>query len=121
MIVRDNEDSQVRYMFQIKNNLAKEGPPVSFRFGKTGFRWLGKCNKKLEDVLTGSPESRSKRDKAAEKIRSLLKESAMPSNEVYAALGQIGIAKKTVRIAKEDIGAVAFRKNKTWYWSLEKQ
>ena len=121
MIVRDNEDPQVRYLFQIKNNLAKEGPPIGFRFGKTGFRWLGKCRKKLEDVLSGMSESRTKREIAADRIRSLLKESEMASNQVYEAMGQIGISQKTVKKAKEDVGAISFRKNKTWYWSLEKQ
>ena len=106
-------------MFQIKNNLAKEGLPIRFRFGKKGFKWLGTCHKKLEDVLSGMAESRTKREQAGEKIRSLLKEAAMPSNQVFEILGRMGISKRTTKMAKEDVGAISYRNNKSWYWSLK--
>lgn len=34
MVVRDPESASVRYLFQIKNNLAASGRPVGFKFGK---------------------------------------------------------------------------------------
>ena len=119
MIARDKDDPNVRYVFQIKNNLAKEGLPIRFRFGKKGFKWLGTCHKKLEDVLSGMAESRTKREQAGEKIRSLLKEAAMPSNQVFEILGRMGISKRTTKMAKEDVGAISYRNNKSWYWSLK--
>ena len=121
MIVRDKEDPQMRYLFQIKNNLEKEGSPIGFRFGNDGFKWLGKCNRSLEDVLAGVPGRLTKRKIAAEEIRSLLRESDMTGTKVYGILKGLGISRRTAEIAKEDVGAISYRKNNIWYWHLEKE
>lgn len=121
MIVRDKDDPQMRYMFQIKNNLAEEGPPIGFRIGCDGFRWMGKCNRKFEEVFSGVPEKLTKRKRAAREIRSSLRESDIAGAQMYKILQGLGISRRTAELAKEDVGAISYRKNNIWYWHLEEK
>ena len=121
MIVRDKDDPQMRYLFQIKNNLAEEGPPIGFRFECTGFRWMGKCNRKLEDVFSAVPEQLTKRKRAVREIQSLLKESDISATQMYKMLEGLGISRRTAELAKEEIGAISYKKRNVWYWHLDEK
>ena len=120
MVLRDKEDLQLRYLLQIKNNLAEEGKPICFRLGKFGLRWLGTCDTKLEDILEGKTRKLTKRKKAAEEIFALLSNGDMECIQIFDALAKCGICKRTVKMAKKDVAAVSYRKNNVWYWSLDK-
>ena len=120
MVVRDKDDRQVRYIFQIKNNLGEEGRAIAFKIGEEGFSWLGKCDVSLEDVLSGKPAVMTKLSQVREIFPSLLKESDMRSSNVIDIFRDRGISKRTLKAGKKDIGAVSYRKNGRWYMSLNK-
>jgi len=71
--------------------------------------------------LAGVPGRPTKRKIAAEEIRSLLRESDMMGTKVYGILKGLGISRRTAEVAKEDVGAISYRKNNIWYWHLEKE
>ena len=54
MISRDEKDPEIRYMYQVKSNLAPESNAVGFVMNPDkGFQWIGKCNidKRAEAVV----------------------------------------------------------------------
>ena len=88
MISRDEKDLEIRYMYQVKSNLAPESNAVGFVMNPDkGFQWIGKCNI----------------DKRAEVIR---------------RMDRIGIKERTIRTVQKEIGIEAYRKQGTWYWHM---
>ncbi len=52
MIRRDDSDSSLRYLSQIKSNLEPEGDSLAFRIGdKNHITWLGKCNTEPKEEM----------------------------------------------------------------------
>lgn len=119
MISRDEEVPQIRYMYQIKSNLAPEGSGIGFIFDlDKGFRWLGKC-----DVHFSDDEGRvpiSKRDEAKRVLKSLLIVGDIKSKEAYSKLKGLSISERTVRTAIKEMKIKAYRKNGEWYLTLKK-
>ena len=119
MIVRDRENPELRYLFQIKSSLAPEGRPVSFLMNRQqGFIWQEVCDLSIQDVIQNEPVSdNGKRSQAAVLLMELLTEQDMPSSEVFAELEKQGISRRTVQKAKKDAHIRAYKKNNIWYWS----
>ena len=119
MIVRDRENPELRYLFQIKSSLAPEGRPVSFLMNRQqGFIWQEVCDLSIQDVIQNETVSdNGKRSQAAVLLMELLAEQDMPSSEVFAELEKQGISRRTVQNAKKDAHIRAYKKNNIWYWS----
>ena len=119
MIVRDRENPELRYLFQIKSSLAPEGRPVSFLMNREqGFVWQEVCDLSIQDVIQNELVSdNGKRSQAAVLLMELLTEQDMPSSEVFAELEKQGISRRTVQKAKKDAHIRAYKKNNIWYWS----
>ncbi|MEE5994612.1 MAG: AAA family ATPase [Oscillospiraceae bacterium] len=119
MIVRDRENPELRYLFQIKSSLAPEGRPVSFLMNREqGFVWQEVCDLSIQDVIQNELVSdNGKRSQAAVLLMELLTEQDMPSSEVFAELEKQGISRRTVQKAKKDAHIKAYKKNNIWYWS----
>ena len=119
MIVRDRENPELRYLFQIKSSLAPEGRPVSFLMNRQqGFVWQEVCDLSIQDVIQNELVSdNGKRSQAAVLLMELLTEQDMPSSEVFAELEKQGISRRTVQKAKKDAHIRAYKKNNIWYWS----
>ena len=119
MIVRDRENPELPYLFQIKSSLAPEGRPVSFLMNREqGFVWQEVCDLSIQDVIQNELVSdNGKRSQAAVLLMELLTEQDMPSSEVFAELEKQGISRRTVQKAKKDAHIKAYKKNNIWYWS----
>ena len=119
MIVRDRENPELRYLFQIKSSLAPEGRPVSFLMNRQqGFIWQEVCDLSIQDVIQNEPVlDNGKRSQAAVLLMEMLMEQDMPSSEVFAELEKQGISRRTVQNAKKDARIRAYKKNNIWYWS----
>ena len=119
MIVRDRENPELRYLFQIKSSLAPEGRPVSFHMNREqGFIWQEVCDLSIQDVIQNEtvPDN-GKRSQAAVLLMEMLMEQDMPSSEIFAELEKQGISRRTVQNAKKDAHIRAYKKNNIWYWS----
>ncbi|MEE5994537.1 MAG: AAA family ATPase [Oscillospiraceae bacterium] len=119
MSVRDRENPELRYLFQIKSSLAPEGRPVSFLMNRQqGFIWQEVCDLSIQDVIQNEPVSdNGKRSQAAVLLMEMLMEQDMPSSEIFAELEKQGISRRTVQNAKKDAHIRAYKKNNIWYWS----
>lgn len=125
-VERDPVDSDIRVVSQIKNSLESTGGDIRFEIRpRTGFKWLGvtASNPQREAMLKDIepiPSFTSKQEEAAYFIGQMLKEEDVASKEIFFTLSKRGIAEKTCRKAKDEMGVKAYRKNRQWYWTLKK-
>ena len=97
MVSRDKEEPWKRYMFPVKSSLAPEGEPIGFELDKEkGFRWIGKCQINVEELLNVE-KSTGKKDIAVEYLQKLLSAEDLPSTYIYEKMKEYGIAKRTVQ------------------------
>ncbi|MCB5714534.1 AAA family ATPase [Lactonifactor longoviformis] len=116
MVSRDQENSEIRYMYPIKASLAPEGETIAFSLSTDqGFQWIGKCDRdpsQFEDVDV----TLTKKDRAKEYLKLMLMSEDLPSTEIMTRINSFGIADKTIRIAQKELGITAYRKENAWYW-----
>lgn len=111
LIERDTLDPQVRYMTQIKNNLAPEGGSIGFCFdGKAGFQWL------TLSALTRKVHVAVKRDQATQMLIALLDDGVTESREIIDRLEEAGISRRTILKAKKDLELESVRRGGIWFW-----
>jgi len=53
LVARVAEQEHIRVVAQIKNNLAEEGKPVAFERCNDGFRWIGRYDITVDELLGG--------------------------------------------------------------------
>ncbi|SPZ15805.1 Uncharacterised protein [Pseudomonas aeruginosa] len=92
--------------------------------------WGDKLEGSARDILgdvetTGEDGDRSELDEACDFLRELLADDPIPTKQVKAEASDAGYAWKTIRNARDAIGAKSFRKGEkgrkgggNWYWSL---
>lgn len=59
----------------------------------------------------------TKLEKAQELLKIMLSTQDIPEKDV---LGRMEISERTVRSGAKNVGVTAYRKNKIWYWSIQK-
>lgn len=120
MISRDKEEPWKRYMFPVKSSLAPEGQPICFELGENkGFRWIGKCEVNIEDLLQQSTSSIAKKETAAKYLKTLLMSNDIQSSVIFEKFNMMGISHRTVQEAKKEMGIQSYRKGNAWYWHLD--
>lgn len=118
MIVRDEEDTSIRYMYPIKSSLAPEGHPIGFIMEKElGFRWIGVCEKTDSSAVFQKGSGKKKR--AEKLLRSILSIQDIPSANIICKMEQMGISERTTRAAGKAIGVNSVKKGSVWYWHLD--
>lgn len=114
MISRDEVDPSLRYVDQIKNNLAPEGPQISFSLTRErGFEWKTSFEKDGNQNRTIRPI-----DRGTEAAKALLDKGPIPSETILNYLKQIGLTETTARRALRKTGATCHKKGSHWYWQL---
>ena len=118
MISRDNVDSSVRYMFQVKSSLAPEGGAIGFTFTEGNFEWLGKCDVDVKSIEDSDFTKTDKLEQTKKFLIGILKDGDLPSNQIYEMVSKLGIKNRTLETAKKEIGIKSYRKSRTWFWRL---
>ena len=118
MISRDNADPSIRYMFPVKASLAPEGSPIGFTFEDGIFKWLGRCDVDIRTLDDSVFSHTDKLSQAKKYLLRILNEKDLPSKQIYEMLEQLDIKKRTVEMAKKEVGIQTYRKNNAWYWRL---
>jgi len=120
LVGRDKEHENTRVMAHLKSSLAPEGCPIAFELDENGFRWVGKYEMKIEELLYGiSPDSEpTKEAQAITLIHEMLKDGEMPCANVYRRLEEYGIKRRTAENAKSKVGVLATKKGAAWVWRL---
>ncbi len=127
-VERDPDDPDIRVVTQIKNSLEPAGEDIRFEIRPhTGFRWISAHGRplpsKTQDNLDWTDklqDFKTKQEEAAFILTHLLKERDVSSKEIFLILSERGIAEKTARHVKEEMGIQAYRQNRRWFWTLKR-
>jgi hypothetical protein len=132
LVAKDLEDEDLRILSMSKSNLAAPAPSLIFTLeeadsGAVRVEWLGESELTAAELL-GAPsddQQSSAVEEAEEFLRSLLADGPVAQREVQAAASEAGIAMRTAKKAKEELGvqSVAVREEgkrgvQRWSWSL---
>ncbi|MHA9740122.1 AAA family ATPase [Robinsoniella peoriensis] len=121
LVARVAEQEQIRVVAQIKNNLAEEGKPVAFERYKDGFRWIGRYDITIDELLGGYSKS-NKLQQAKQYIQGLYGTvKAISSKEIERKAKAMGISKRTLDMAKYELQIPSKREGDGWYWDLSKK
>ena len=118
MVKRNERVPGIRYMCQIKSNLAPEGDAMAFYIdGKGVFHWIGPCCPTFTGLEQSDP-GRRKQDLVKECLRTILSLGGVPTKDILLRVKMIGISEKTARNAGKEMNIRAYRKGGRWHWML---
>ena len=119
LVGRMKKEPTVRVIVHDKSSLAPEGKSVAFSIEDGSPRWVDGYKKiTAGDLLNGGP-TESKVELAEKLIRDKLSGVASaPASEMFQAAKQAGISKRTLKIAKENLGVDSLKKEERWHWKL---
>lgn len=116
MVTRDEENADIRYVSQIKNNIGFQGLTISFEISKKGFRWGGVIQP--ENVEENQLQTTSPIEKAKEALISILQDGDVRASEIKEHLELMEITDRTARRAREVLNVRTYKKGRVWYWHL---
>lgn len=122
MVTRDDDDPTLRYLVQIKSSLAREGEVIGFRFQSSGgIKWVGndEIRLKREDFLRDP--SYSKSEEIVAFLFHILKESPVPSADIFNQLSYYSVSERTIYKIKKAMMIKSFKKDNVWYWRLPEE
>ncbi len=114
------EDENMRAVVHSKSNLATPGPSFATGLDTDGrFVWLGDYDISIDELLsTKKPPAETQAEKAQRFIKAKLARGPVPASEMDEMAKEQGIALKTLRRAKADLGVVSVKRPDGWYWEL---
>jgi hypothetical protein len=133
----DPEDPNACLFVKVKNNLTRRNIPglrYTFEAPRVGFDkrlkedicasrviWLSKVDMSANDIMAaaGGESGQAKRE-AREFLEDMLSAGPMPADDVIAAAKQNGIAERTLKRAKKELGIKSEKTNAGWAWALDK-
>lgn len=123
MITRDKKDMSIRYLSQLKSNLAPIGESFAFTIDSGGgFLWIGSCFPEENPLYRATEQDAgiTKLERAQEVLNIMLSAKDLPAKEVLDRMKKLDISERTVRSSMKQIGVTSYRKNKIWYWHIQK-
>ena len=118
VVGRLKENERIRVVAQDKNSLSPEGASIAFELHpEYGFQWKGVCEATVDDVLSGSGKVYTKTMQMEETLRQLLRQP-LPAEEVVQHAKSMGVSKRTLDIAKKNVGVISEKRGEQWYWKL---
>ena len=118
LVGRIKDNPTVRVMAQVKSSLAPEEEPIAFELNKeTGFRFIGKYNISIDDLLNGTG-SVSKVEQAKKFLMEFLSDGTPKQQKIIQQQASYrNIGNRTLNDAKKNLNIKSFKK-KTWFWQL---
>jgi RecA/RadA recombinase len=114
-------DKHTRAVVQIKSNLAPPGSAIAFELDSVhGFKWLGECDISVDDIMNSKVKNQESRlDDAKRFLKSILFDGLeVAATIVIEAAKEAGIADKTLKRAKLELGVISVKHANVWYWQL---
>ena len=119
IVGRIKDEPEIRVVCQTKSSLAPEAKSLAFRLSEeNGFEWIGEYDVTADDLLSGTAKG-ARKQAAMEFLENILSNGPMPHTELTELAMQKGIAERTLRSAKDELGIKSKRKNNQWYWNLD--
>ncbi|MBA7635840.1 DNA repair protein RadA [subsurface metagenome] len=120
----DPDFPQTRGICHLKCNLAPLGESIGYELRETGFFWTGHSELTTDRILAGSDGS-SALEEAKTFLLDVLRDGAVPANEVKEEAEARGISERTLNRAKANlkvgvhrIGEEGKRGKGQWHWEL---
>lgn len=119
IVGRIKDKPEIRVICQTKSSLAPEAKSLAFRLSEeNGFEWIGDYDVTADELLSGTAKG-AKKQAAIEFLENTLANGPLPQTELTELAKQQGIADRTLRTAKDELGVKSKRANNQWYWSLD--
>ncbi len=119
LVARVPDDSTIRAVAQIKNNLAAEGSTMAFRLDENGFSWIGEYDVSIDELLAGYSNN-DKHKMAEDFLKKVLSDGqTVPALEIFARAKSIGVSKRTIENVKQELGIKSIKDGSSWVWKLE--
>ena len=119
IVGRIKDEPEIRVVCQTKSSLAPEAKSLAFRLSEeNGFEWIGEYDVTADDLLSGNAKG-TKKQAAIDFLENTLANGPLPQTEINELAKQKGIAVRTLRSAKDELGIKSKRANNQWYWSLD--
>lgn len=120
LVCRDQADAQRRLFLPVKNNLADDQKGLAFQIEAGRVVWEAGPVEQTADDAMSEPDRANKCDEAQEWLRELLTAGPMTVGEVEAEAEGAGIAKRTLRRAREELGIRPYKAGYqgAWLWAL---
>lgn len=115
---RDPSDTDRRALVQIKNSLAHEGTALTYAIEDDCFMWCGLSDLTASGLLAAdaSESDRSALDEAKDLLSTLLNHAPRPTKDVEREARAAGIADRTLRRAKAELGVRSQKVGEVWHW-----
>ena len=117
LVAKQNKESEIKVLAQLKNNLAPLGKSLSFRVKDGEVEWLSECELTADELLSGA--GANKISLAEDFLSVKLEHGMLLANDILAEANELGIGKRTLRKAKAELGVQSVKKDGCWFWSLE--
>jgi len=118
VVGRLKDNQRIRVVAQDKNSLAPEGSSIAFELNEqTGFCWKGACEATVDDVLNGTGKVQTKTMLMEEELKRMLS-GRVSAEEVQKHAKSIGVSKRTLDIAKKNLGIISEKIGGQWFWRL---
>jgi putative DNA primase/helicase len=132
IVARDPEDKDRRLFMPTKNNVGPDAAGLTFRIGLNETApgilapmvlWEGATNVTAEEVLNAKlkkDSSAPRRNDAEDFLKTVLADGPLPVRRIESEAKDAGLAKATVRRAKDALGVVATKAalDGGWVWEL---
>ena len=125
LVAQHPDEPEWKVVAHLKFNLSERGQSWVYELVKKkedqlpALRWVGPSELTVEDLLgAGDGDRQSARDEAIDFLRDELKGGPKPAKVMEEKAKAVGIAKRTLDRAREDIGIVARKRREGWVWSL---
>ena len=119
IVGRIKDEPEIRVVCQTKSSLAPEAKSLAFRLSEeNGFEWIGEYDVTADDLLSGTAKG-ARKQAAIEFLENTLANGPLPQTEINEIATQKGIAERTLRNAKDELGVKSKRMKNQWYWTLD--
>ena len=118
LVGRPEEGDNRRVVVHDKSSLAPEGPAILFSLDEEkGFVWDGFSDLTAVGLLTGG-RGETKIRQAEQLLKTLLTNGELLSEDLFRRASALGISERTLKIAKQNLGVSASRRDGKWYAGL---
>lgn len=119
LVGRLKDNPSVRVVAHDKSSLAPEGRSIVFEIdAERGFQWKGFCDTTVDDLLSGSGNVQTKTMLMEAKLKEMLSDGSVLSDEIFRVAAGLGVSERTVKIAKQNLGVTSAKIGGRWFASL---
>jgi DNA repair protein RadA/Sms len=108
------------YLAHVKHNLSPKGETLAYSVEDGRFQWGGVLPLSEGTAEKSSPSVSTKKmsEVVQEFLFDLLRDGAVPSQDVHAHAARLGFGERSLNSAKKAMGVKSYKRGDNWYWEL---